>query len=407
MIDNQKIIHPGFSRRAFLTTTFGASAMMLLGPLVLNATTEEIDPRIARIISENISIDLHNHVYPKGTQPHPHIGPPPGGKNGQNKDQKPGSSQPPARQDELAQGPALLIDSELKKSGFNAVCASFVLDFTTMQNLGDARNNYFDWLTAIDAVLDKAQIRRAFNYKDLKTAHDNNRPTIIQTVEGAYFIEGQLNRVEEVYKHGLRHLQLLHEKDDMVAPLGDTNTATAHLGGLTSFGAEVVKECNRLGILVDLAHASHETVLGVQKVASLPFIVSHTNLDTWTGKNARKAEMMKPRLVRKEHANTVAEAGGIIGIWTHLTDSLQDFTGSIKAMVDAVGIDHVGIGSDTDLLSSREGQGTNMAWPGLTGGFFNAVAAEMLKQGFTPEEIGKVGGGNYCRVFDKVTAVHV
>jgi membrane dipeptidase len=75
-------------------------------------------------------------------------------------------------------------------------------------------------------------------------------------------------------------------------------------------------------------------------------------------------------------------------------------------MVDAVGIDHAGIGSDTDLLSSRVGQGTNKAWPGLTGGFFQAVVGEMLHQGFTPADIGKVGGGNFCRVFGKATAAH-
>jgi membrane dipeptidase len=79
---------------------------------------------------------------------------------------------------------------------------------------------------------------------------------------------------------------------------------------------------------------------------------------------------------------------------------------SIKAMVDAVGVDHVGIGSDSDLLSSRVGQGTNKAWPGMTGGFFYAVVGEMLRQGFTAGEIGKVGGGNFCRVFGKVTAGH-
>ena len=73
-------------------------------------------------------------------------------------------------------------------------------------------------------------------------------------------------------------------------------------------------------------------------------------------------------------------------------------------MADAAGIDHVGIGTDTDLLSSREGQGTNKAYRGLTGGFFRAVVGEMLVQGFTPDDIGKVGGGNFCRVFGKVTA---
>jgi len=75
-------------------------------------------------------------------------------------------------------------------------------------------------------------------------------------------------------------------------------------------------------------------------------------------------------------------------------------------MIDAVGIDHVGMGTDTDLLSSRGGQGTNVAYPNLAGGFFLAVVAEMLRQGFSPDEIAKVGGGNYCRVFDKATARH-
>src|SRR6516164_7155080 len=115
------------------------------------------------------------------------------------------------------------------------------------------------------------------------------------------------------------------------------------------------------------------------------------------------AEMMKPRLISKEHAKVVADAGGVIGVWTHLADSLEDFVKSIQAMVDAVGIDHVGMGTDTDLLSARPGQGTNVAYPNLTGGFFPAVVSEMLRQGFAAEDIGKVGGGNYCRVFGKVT----
>jgi membrane dipeptidase len=118
------------------------------------------------------------------------------------------------------------------------------------------------------------------------------------------------------------------------------------------------------------------------------------------------AVMMKPRLISKEHAKVVADAGGVVGVWTHLADSLKDFVESIKAMVEAVGIDHAGIGTDTDLLSPREGQGTKKAYAGLTGGFFQAVAGEMLAQGFTPEDIGKVGGGNFCRVFGKVTAGH-
>lgn len=161
-----------------------------------------------------------------------------------------------------------------------------------------------------------------------------------------------------------------------------------------------------LGILVDLAHASHETVLGALKVTTHPVVISHTNLDSWASKNSKMAEMMKPRLISREHAKVVADAGGVIGVWIHLADSLDDFVSSIKAMVEAVGIDHVGIGTDTDLLSSRPGQGTNVAYPNLAGGIFPAIIGEMLRQGFSPDDIGKVGGKNYCRVFDKATVGH-
>ncbi len=328
---------------------------------------------------------MHNHVYPAGTEPHPQRGPAP-------------------RQEEQQQASGLSLPGELRRSGLAAVCASFVLDFARNEKPGDARDNLLNWLTAVDEQLKEGHLHRALNLKELQAAHDHGRPAIVQTVEGSHFIEGRLDRVEEVYKRGLRHLQLLHDRDDLVSPLGDTNTGTPHLGGLTAFGADVVKECNRLGILVDLAHASHETVLAALKVATQPLIVSHTCLDSRTGGNPRMAEMMKPRLISKEHAKVVAGAGGIVGVWTKLAGSLQDFVESIKAMVDAVGIDHVGIGTDTDLLSSREGQGTNMAYPGLSGGFFSAVVAEMLHQGFTADDIVKVGGGNYCRVFGKVTA---
>jgi membrane dipeptidase len=376
----------GLSRREFLTTAVGAGGAMLLRPAWVNAAADAVDPRVARVMSRFIAIDIHNHVYPAGTEPHP-------------------QGQPP-RQEEQPQAPALSLAEALRQSGLTAVCASFGLDFAAFAKPGDARDVFLHWLTAIDAQLEKGHIHRALNLKDLQAAHDHSRPTIVQTVEGSQFIEGRLERVEEVYKRGLRDLQLLHERDDMVSPLGDVITAPAHLGGLTAFGAEVVKECNRLGIVVDLAHASPETVLGALKVATQPILVSHTGLDSRTGDNPRMAAIMKPHLISKEHAKVVADAGGVIGVWTKLADSPKEFVENIKAMVDAVGIDHVGIGTDTDLLSSRVGQGTNKTWPALTGGFFPPVVGEMLLQGFAPDDIGKVAGGNFCRVFGKVTAGH-
>lgn len=270
-------------------------------------------------------------------------------------------------------------------------------------------SNYRYYLRSLafeDWLLARNHMRRALNLRDLATAHDQRQPIIVQSAEGAQFIEGRLERIEEAYKRGLRHLQIVHEQDDTVSPLGDVYTAAAaHLGGLTAFGAQVVKECNRLGIVVDLAHGTYETVTGALKVTTQPLIISHTGMSSEAGKRNTSADKQR-RLITKEHAREVAAAGGIIGVWWRLAYTTKEYVAAIRGMVDAVGVDHVGIGTDTDLTASYVLPYTNKIWPDENGGFFYAVAGEMLKQGFTPDEIGKVGGGNFCRVFAKVTAGH-
>jgi membrane dipeptidase len=380
------------SRRRFFATVAGAGGAVLLRPSAVLSAEGSVDSRVTQILERVIGIDMHNHVYPSGTEPHPHFAPKGGPQGGppQNPVDDPNNSQ-------------RFIASELVHTGLTAVCASFVLDFAQNDKPGDARANYLHWLDAIDGQLAQGHMRRALTLGDLQSAHEHHQPTIVQSVEGAHFIEGHMERVTEAYNRGLRHLQLLHEHDDMVSPLGDVNTVSAHLGGLTPFGAQVIRECNRLGIVVDMAHAAHQTVLDAVKVSTKPLIVSHTSLDTHTGTNPRIAQMMMPRLISREHAKVVADTGGIVGVWTHMADSLADFVLSIRQMADAIGVDHVGIGTDTDLLATRPGQSTSSAYPNLTGGFFPAVVGEMLRQGFAPDEVVKIGGGNYCRVFGHIT----
>jgi len=215
---------------------------------------------------------------------------------------------------------------------------------------------------------------------------------------------------------------------------------------LTAFGKDVIKECERLGILVDLAHADLETVKGALKVATKPVIISHTGLDTQLGNNEFMARMMRPRLISKEQAKIVADAGGVIGVWTHLADTPEEYAKNVRALVDVIGIDHVCIGTDTKLTPAygshgspgqgpgggpggpgegprrdggpgggprpggdqggRIGERTNQAWQDQKAGFYYAVVDAMFKKGFTPDEISKVGGGNFCRVFGKATDNH-
>src|ERR1700733_10317776 len=166
--------YPRLSRREFLTTAVGAGGAMLLGPAWLHAAADGVDPRVAQVMSRTIGIDMHNHVYPAGTEPHPQNGQP---------------LQP--------EGPALSLEDEIKQSGLTAVCASFVLDFAPLTKPGDAWDHYRSWLTAMDAQLEKGQMHRALNLKDLEVAPRRGQPTIVQPVEGPQFIEGHLERVEE------------------------------------------------------------------------------------------------------------------------------------------------------------------------------------------------------------------
>lgn len=153
----------------------------------------------------------------------------------------------------------------------------------------------------------------------------------------AQFIESRLERLEYAYRRGLSHLQLVQEQDDLISPLGDVYTAASQLGGLTPFGAESIRECNRLCILVGLAHGSYDMVPAAFKVANQPLIISH--------------------------AGTVNDARG-------------------KSLSADLRKRRVGIDTDTDLTASFVLPYTDKIWPDQNAGFFYAVLGKMLKQGF-------------------------
>ena len=396
-----------WSRRQFLVTMAGTSGAMFLRPMSSWAMGN-IDPQVAAIVAATIGIDTHNHI------------------------------DVPLLAAELP-GPAIDLAGEMKKSGLSAICMTFALDYQKMQKEGEAYERFLTGMTAMDAALKQNGIKRSLNLADLKAAHRRRQPAVIQSIEGSHFLEGHLDRLTVAYERGLRHLTLLHDSDASV-PLGDVYTNPPTYGGLTSFGADVIRECNRLGILVDLAHASADTVDAALKITAHPVLISHTGLDTQVGGNENMFRMMKPRLISKERAKIVADAGGVIGVWTHLAETPLAYAQHIRALVDVVGVDHVCIGTDTKLTPAyrspgapgpgfgnqgehrenatggkgeggpdgkqnrkRSGQSTNDAWADQQVGFYYAVVDGLLKAGFNKEEIGKIGGGNFCRVFDAAT----
>jgi membrane dipeptidase len=211
----------------------------------------------------------------------------------------------------------------------------------------------------------------------------SERPSIIISAEGGDFLEGRVDRVEEAYRRWqLRHLQLTHYR---VNELGDIQTEPPVHGGLTPFGADVVRACNRLGIVVDVAHGPYDLVKQAAAVTTKPLVLSHTALSNAPGERSR--------LISPDHARVIAGTGGVIGIWPPLRSfpDMAALAAGIARMVDVVGIDHVGLGTD---MNGLVGPAVFASYRDLP-----ALATALLARGFTPADMRKLLGENYRRVF--------
>jgi membrane dipeptidase len=136
---------------------------------------------------------------------------------------------------------------------------------------------------------------------DLSAATPGRGRVAIMSVEGADFLEGRLEHLQRAYDRGVRSIQLVHYR---INELGDIQTEPPVHNGLTPFGRDVVREMNRLGMLIDLAHAPFGVVKDAVDTSTRPMLVSHTNIEDHTG---------YARFVSREHARLVASAGGVLG----------------------------------------------------------------------------------------------
>ena len=238
-------------------------------------------------------------------------------------------------------------------------------------------------LAWVDEMVANHGLRHALTAADLKAAHAAGQPAIIMDIEGLDFVEMKLERLEEAHQRGVRHAQLVHYTPN---DIGDFQTGAVTHNGLTPFGAEAIRACHRLGFVCDVAHATEDTVEQATKVATRPLLLSHTALFE---SRAMGPTALKGRQISPDHARAIAETGGSIGVW-HFFPSLDKYVEGLKEMVDIVGVDHVSIGTDQQVA------------PGSLQDYAHWVelVAAMLRGGFTPEEAGKIAGGNYMRVFD-------
>ncbi len=211
----------------------------------------------------------------------------------------------------------------------------------------------------------------------------SERPSVIVASEGADFLEGRIERLDQAHQRwALRHLQLTHYRPN---ECGDIQTEPGVHGGLTAFGAEVIRRCNQLGIVVDIAHGTYELVKKAAAVTARPLVLSHTSLierpQAWT------------RRILPDHARAVAATGGVIGIWpvTAYFPNVVAYAEGLARMAEVVGVNHVGLGTDHLGLVGASALPDYTDLPQL---------AAALRTKFNAEETAKILGGNYRRVFE-------
>jgi membrane dipeptidase len=231
------------------------------------------------------------------------------------------------------------------------------------------------------AVYEQAGMRLAREPADIR----EDDPSLVLAVEGCDFLEGDLDRLDMLAARGVRSIQLTHY---VVNATGDIQTAPEVHGGLTPFGAAAVRRMNALGVMVDVAHCSEATVAGVVAATTRPILCTHSNLQ-----EPGHPDGEHPRFISLDYARMVAGTGGVIGAWI-ATLQHEKFDGMVRhalRLIDAVGIDHVGIG--TDLPS-------NVAATEMPDFTRHAEFADKLRRsGLSEADVAKVCAGNWLRVF--------
>src|SRR5271168_116724 len=142
---------------------------------------------------------------------------------------------------------------------------------------GEAYANYRRQLNELNALLNDHELARGLNPADVDAAQRRRRTAAIFAVEGGDFIENKLDRIHEAFHDGVRAITIVHYH---VNQIGDIQTEAPVHQGLTSLGKVIVREMNRVGIIVDLAHAPFSVAKDVIEVSTKPVMVSHTNLLT-------------------------------------------------------------------------------------------------------------------------------
>lgn len=239
-------------------------------------------------------------------------------------------------------------------------------------------------------------------------AFDNKSKGLISIflgMENGSPIQDSLSLLRFFYRSGVRYMTLTHNGDNLIC---DSAAGSGRWGGLSPFGREVVREMNSLGMIVDLAHCSDKTFTDCLELSVAPIVSTHSSCRALASHRRNMADWMLKELAAQGgvcqinfypvflsdefaavHDDNIPQSGA------EVLPSYRRVVDHIDHAVEVAGIDHVGVGSDFD--------GIEVAPSGLEdAGKMHVIFDEMRRRGYSEEDISKVAGGNFLRVFNDV-----
>ncbi|WP_428150091.1 dipeptidase [Brevundimonas sp.] len=267
---------------------------------------------------------------------------------------------------------------------------------------------------------------------DVERIHGAGKIASLMGIEGGYSIDDSLGLLREFHQAGVRYMTLTHSKTTSWA---DSATDAPKWGGLSPFGEDVVREMNRIGMMVDLSHVSEETMVDAMRVSEAPVIFSHSSARAVTAHPRNVPDSVLRAMeddggvvmvtfvpgfiseaVRRWNADRAAEAARLLALspgdpaavtagtaaWDAAhpqpTAGIADVVAHIQHVRDVAGIDHVGLGGDFDGVTSLP--------TGVEGvDAYPRILAALMAAGWTEGDIRKLAGENVLRVMRAVEAV--
>ena len=229
---------------------------------------------------------------------------------------------------------------------------------------------------------------------DLYANKQQGRHSIMLGIENGLAIDGQLERLQHFAQRGIVYMTLCHNGDNDIC---DSARGNSTHQGVSAFGRQVIAEMNRLGIMVDLSHASEKTFYDALELSELPIVCSHSSC---------RALCDHPRNLTDEQMRALAAKGGVMQVTMYNGFLVKDGEATVldalrhlEHAIEVMGIDHVGIGTDFDGDGGVRGMANAAELINFT--------RLLLSRQFSEQDIEKIWGGNFLRVMSQVQSKKV